>query len=179
FFRSLRGPFVSIPAKRTAQQYGWQRLGVFPHPQAEGINGTTGETGTDAVGGGNGQTAGELPIFHPFPHPFFFIRGAVLPSVSLLWHPKGLDRIFQAVGFFRVESCPAQIVLPLVGLAAENVIRDRNSLHGPGVLRPPLTAGRASGSEQREFLAIGVTAIEFQMFRIVELAAEHLDAELV
>ncbi|MFO7902138.1 MAG: hypothetical protein R6U98_05720, partial [Pirellulaceae bacterium] len=40
-------------------------------------------------------------------------------------------------GFFRVESCPAQIVLPLVGLAAENVIRDRNSLHGPGVLRPP------------------------------------------
>ncbi|MGM0486981.1 MAG: hypothetical protein ACQESR_09505, partial [Planctomycetota bacterium] len=27
-------PFVSIPAKRTAQQYGWQRLGVFPHPRA-------------------------------------------------------------------------------------------------------------------------------------------------
>ncbi|MFO7904357.1 MAG: hypothetical protein ACQESR_23145 [Planctomycetota bacterium] len=33
--------------------------------------------------------------------------------------------IFQAVGFFRVESCPAQSVLPLVGLAAEKVIRDR------------------------------------------------------
>ncbi|MFO7902161.1 MAG: hypothetical protein ACQESR_08560 [Planctomycetota bacterium] len=33
--------------------------------------------------------------------------------------------IFQAVGFFRVESCPTQAVLPLVGLAAEKVIRDR------------------------------------------------------
>ncbi|MGM0491272.1 MAG: hypothetical protein ACQESR_31475, partial [Planctomycetota bacterium] len=32
--------------------------------------------------------------------------------------------IFQAVGFFRVESCPTQAVLPLVGLAAEKVIRD-------------------------------------------------------
>ncbi|MFO7907693.1 MAG: hypothetical protein ACQESR_02850 [Planctomycetota bacterium] len=35
---------------------------------------------------------------------------------------KGI--IFQAVGFFRVESCPAQAVLPLVGLATEKVIRD-------------------------------------------------------
>ncbi|MFO7905016.1 MAG: hypothetical protein ACQESR_03430 [Planctomycetota bacterium] len=33
--------------------------------------------------------------------------------------------IFQAVGFFRVESCPTQAVLPLVGLAAEKAIRDR------------------------------------------------------
>ncbi|MFO7907430.1 MAG: formylglycine-generating enzyme family protein [Pirellulaceae bacterium] len=33
--------------------------------------------------------------------------------------------IFHAVGFFRVESCPTQAVLPLVGLAAEKVIRDR------------------------------------------------------
>ncbi|MGM0485491.1 MAG: hypothetical protein ACQESR_01855 [Planctomycetota bacterium] len=33
--------------------------------------------------------------------------------------------IFQAVGFFRVESGLAQAVLPLVGLAAEKVIRDR------------------------------------------------------
>ncbi|MFO7901212.1 MAG: hypothetical protein R6U98_01005, partial [Pirellulaceae bacterium] len=35
--------------------------------------------------------------------------------------------IFQAVGFFRVESCPTQAVLPLVGLAAEKVTRDRYS----------------------------------------------------
>ncbi|MFW6172079.1 MAG: hypothetical protein ACODAD_16455 [Planctomycetota bacterium] len=32
--------------------------------------------------------------------------------------------IFQAVGFFRVESCPTQAVLPLVGLAADKIIRD-------------------------------------------------------
>ncbi|MFO7901262.1 MAG: hypothetical protein R6U98_01260, partial [Pirellulaceae bacterium] len=28
-------------------------------------------------------------------------------------------------GFFRLESCPTQAVLPLVGLAAEKVIRNR------------------------------------------------------
>ncbi|MFO7905299.1 MAG: hypothetical protein ACQESR_07500 [Planctomycetota bacterium] len=33
--------------------------------------------------------------------------------------------IFQAVGFFRVERCPTQAVLPLVALAVEKVIRDR------------------------------------------------------
>ncbi|MFO7901342.1 MAG: hypothetical protein R6U98_01680 [Pirellulaceae bacterium] len=33
--------------------------------------------------------------------------------------------IFQAVGFFRVERCPTQAVLPLVGLAGTKVIRDR------------------------------------------------------
>ncbi|MGM0488824.1 MAG: hypothetical protein ACQESR_18960 [Planctomycetota bacterium] len=32
--------------------------------------------------------------------------------------------IFQAVRFLRVERCPTQAVLPLVGLAAEQVIRD-------------------------------------------------------
>ncbi|MFO7904961.1 MAG: hypothetical protein ACQESR_31555 [Planctomycetota bacterium] len=37
---------------------------------------------------------------------------------------RGLD-IFQAVGLFRVERYPTQAVLPLVGLAAKNVIRDR------------------------------------------------------
>ncbi|MFO7907287.1 MAG: hypothetical protein R6U98_31850 [Pirellulaceae bacterium] len=36
----------------------------------------------------------------------------------------GRGVIFQAVGFFRVESCPTQAVLPLVGLAAEEVIRE-------------------------------------------------------
>ncbi|MFO7905217.1 MAG: hypothetical protein R6U98_21310 [Pirellulaceae bacterium] len=35
--------------------------------------------------------------------------------------------ILQAVGFVRRESCPTQSVLPLVGLAAEKVIRDRYS----------------------------------------------------
>ncbi|MFO7907330.1 MAG: hypothetical protein R6U98_32075 [Pirellulaceae bacterium] len=37
----------------------------------------------------------------------------------------GLGTIFQAVGFFRMESYPTQAVLPLVGLAAEKVIHDR------------------------------------------------------
>ncbi|MFO7903015.1 MAG: hypothetical protein ACQESR_16785 [Planctomycetota bacterium] len=37
----------------------------------------------------------------------------------------GYGNIFQAVGFFRVESCPTQAVLPLVGLAADKVTRDR------------------------------------------------------
>ncbi|MFO7907951.1 MAG: hypothetical protein ACQESR_29365 [Planctomycetota bacterium] len=32
---------------------------------------------------------------------------------------------FQAAGFVRVESCPTEAVLPLVGLAADKVIRDR------------------------------------------------------
>ncbi|MFO7905948.1 MAG: hypothetical protein ACQESR_09380 [Planctomycetota bacterium] len=35
------------------------------------------------------------------------------------------DHIFQAVGFFRGESCPTQAALPLLGLAPEKVIRDR------------------------------------------------------
>ncbi|MFO7904118.1 MAG: hypothetical protein ACQESR_23570 [Planctomycetota bacterium] len=48
------------------------------------------------------------------------------------WFHHGASRfpcrrgsIFQAVGFFQLESCPTQAVLPLVGLAAEKVIRDR------------------------------------------------------
>ncbi|MFO7902580.1 MAG: hypothetical protein ACQESR_06555 [Planctomycetota bacterium] len=41
---------------------------------------------------------------------------------------NGYDTICirQAVGCIRVESCPTQAVLPLVGLAAEKVIRDRS-----------------------------------------------------
>ncbi|MGM0487374.1 MAG: hypothetical protein ACQESR_11520, partial [Planctomycetota bacterium] len=52
-------------------------------------------------------------------------------SSSRVREPPGRGRpcrgsgIFQAVGFFGVESCPTQAVLPLVGLAAEKVIRDR------------------------------------------------------
>ncbi|MFW6171363.1 MAG: hypothetical protein ACODAD_12800 [Planctomycetota bacterium] len=36
-----------------------------------------------------------------------------------------LEVIFQAVGFVRVESYPTQAVLPLVGLAANKIVRDR------------------------------------------------------
>ncbi|MGM0487111.1 MAG: hypothetical protein ACQESR_10165, partial [Planctomycetota bacterium] len=36
--------------------------------------------------------------------------------------------IFQAVEFVRMESCSTQAVLPLVGLAADKVIRDRYSM---------------------------------------------------
>ncbi|MFO7907339.1 MAG: hypothetical protein ACQESR_08175 [Planctomycetota bacterium] len=42
--------------------------------------------------------------------------------------------IFQAVGFVRLESCPAQAVLPLVGLAADKIIRDW-VWYGDSVLR--------------------------------------------
>ncbi|MFO7904677.1 MAG: hypothetical protein R6U98_18580 [Pirellulaceae bacterium] len=52
-----------------------------------------------------------------------------------------------------MESCPAQAVLPLVGLAAEKVIRDRyNQAVGffprgklPDASRPPI--GRTRGGE--------------------------------
>ncbi|MGM0486530.1 MAG: hypothetical protein ACQESR_07185 [Planctomycetota bacterium] len=39
--------------------------------------------------------------------------------------------ILQAVGFVRGESCPTQAVLPLVGLAADKVIRDRYIIPRP------------------------------------------------
>ncbi|MFO7907882.1 MAG: hypothetical protein ACQESR_16095 [Planctomycetota bacterium] len=45
-----------------------------------------------------------------------------MPSRSL---PAVAAVLFQAVGLFRLERCPTQAVLPLVGLAAEKVIRDR------------------------------------------------------
>ncbi|MFW6170648.1 MAG: hypothetical protein ACODAD_09175 [Planctomycetota bacterium] len=32
--------------------------------------------------------------------------------------------IFQAVELVRMESCPPQVVLPLVGLAADKITRD-------------------------------------------------------
>ncbi|MFO7901667.1 MAG: hypothetical protein ACQESR_04195 [Planctomycetota bacterium] len=52
-----------------------------------------------------------------------------------------------------MESCPTQAVLPLVGLAAENVIRDRHISGGwivpggklPDASRPPV--GRTGGGE--------------------------------
>ncbi|MFO7905714.1 MAG: hypothetical protein R6U98_23860, partial [Pirellulaceae bacterium] len=40
-------------------------------------------------------------------------------------HPTTRIVVFQAVEVVRVESCPTQAVLPLVGLAADTVIRDR------------------------------------------------------
>ncbi|MGM0486882.1 MAG: hypothetical protein ACQESR_09005 [Planctomycetota bacterium] len=43
--------------------------------------------------------------------------------------------IFQAVGFFRLESCPTQAVRPLVGLAANKVIRDRYVFQAVGFFR--------------------------------------------
>ncbi|MFO7902207.1 MAG: hypothetical protein ACQESR_14805 [Planctomycetota bacterium] len=43
---------------------------------------------------------------------------------QLITDRLGKLSIFQAVGFFRVARCPTQAVLPLVGLAAEKVIRD-------------------------------------------------------
>ncbi|MFO7905006.1 MAG: hypothetical protein R6U98_20240 [Pirellulaceae bacterium] len=77
-----------------------------------------------------------MPSRGPSPHkPRLPANGA---TVARRWHQQfGFSRasnattlpglIFQAVGFFRVESGPTQAVLPLVGLAAENVIRDRYS----------------------------------------------------
>ncbi|MFO7904525.1 MAG: hypothetical protein R6U98_17815 [Pirellulaceae bacterium] len=48
-----------------------------------------------------------------------------------------------------MESCPTQAVLPLVGLAAEKVIRDRHNMGRGGVeLRRVILPGR-----RREFAA--------------------------
>ncbi|MGM0489268.1 MAG: divalent metal cation transporter [Planctomycetota bacterium] len=58
---------------------------------------------------------GLKPLFGEAVRPFA-VRASILAHLSV---------IFQAVGFFRVESCPTQAVLPLVGLATEKVIRDR------------------------------------------------------
>ncbi|MFW6171263.1 MAG: hypothetical protein ACODAD_12290 [Planctomycetota bacterium] len=49
--------------------------------------------------------------------------GGKLPETRLV----PCRNIFQAVGFLRVESCPTPAVLPLVGLPAEKVIRDRDN----------------------------------------------------
>ncbi|MFW6169018.1 MAG: hypothetical protein ACODAD_00915, partial [Planctomycetota bacterium] len=43
--------------------------------------------------------------------------------------------IFQAVGSSRVASCPTQAALPLVGLAAEKLIRDRDIFQAVGSSR--------------------------------------------
>ncbi|MFO7906319.1 MAG: hypothetical protein R6U98_26915, partial [Pirellulaceae bacterium] len=53
------------------------------------------------------------------------VEPSALGDLGTEWHAPKHTNIFQAVGFFRVERCPTQAVLPLVGLAAENVIRDR------------------------------------------------------
>ncbi|MGM0490604.1 MAG: hypothetical protein ACQESR_28085 [Planctomycetota bacterium] len=50
----------------------------------------------------------------------------------LQWPEEGPEKgpvIFQAAGLFRVDSYPTQAVLPLVGLAAEKIIRDRYISH--------------------------------------------------
>ncbi|MFO7901678.1 MAG: hypothetical protein R6U98_03370 [Pirellulaceae bacterium] len=61
---------------------------------------------------------------------------------------------FRRLDFFRLESCPTQAVLPLVGLAAEKVIRDRYVFQAvgffpsgklPDASRPPV--GRTRGGE--------------------------------
>ncbi|MFO7903020.1 MAG: hypothetical protein R6U98_10185 [Pirellulaceae bacterium] len=48
----------------------------------------------------------------------------VAKSFALAFQEAGEKSIFQAVEFFRMGRCPTQAVLPLVGLAAEKVIRD-------------------------------------------------------
>ncbi|MFO7906259.1 MAG: hypothetical protein ACQESR_17370 [Planctomycetota bacterium] len=49
-----------------------------------------------------------------------------LQSVMMEDRRRCVDwNVFQAVGLFRMERCPTQAVLPLVGLAAQKVIRDR------------------------------------------------------
>ncbi|MFO7905429.1 MAG: hypothetical protein ACQESR_04785 [Planctomycetota bacterium] len=53
------------------------------------------------------------------------LDGMILADSGVFVSTMDGEVIFQAVGFFRVESCPAQAVLPLVGLAAEKVIRER------------------------------------------------------
>ncbi|MGM0491192.1 MAG: hypothetical protein ACQESR_31075, partial [Planctomycetota bacterium] len=50
-----------------------------------------------------------------------------LPLVGLAADKVIRPRMFQAVGFVRMESCPTQAVFPLVGLTADKVIRDRSN----------------------------------------------------
>ncbi|MGM0488387.1 MAG: hypothetical protein ACQESR_16715, partial [Planctomycetota bacterium] len=57
----------------------------------------------------------------------------------------------QAVGFFRVESGPTQAVLPLVGLAAEKVIRDRYMLMS-GKVRPKYQAASMGPNTGQPFV---------------------------
>ncbi|MGM0489741.1 MAG: sulfatase-like hydrolase/transferase, partial [Planctomycetota bacterium] len=58
--------------------------------------------------------------------------------------------VFQAVGFFRVETCPTQAVLPLVGLAAEKVIRDRCISLLPAIMPHQCRLGKPRGQPGRE-----------------------------
>ncbi|MGM0489247.1 MAG: hypothetical protein ACQESR_21110, partial [Planctomycetota bacterium] len=55
--------------------------------------------------------------------------------------------IFQAVRFSRLESCPTQAVLPLVGLAAETVIHDRYMSFGPKCTEQPRSASSKGASQ--------------------------------
>ncbi|MGM0489517.1 MAG: hypothetical protein ACQESR_22495 [Planctomycetota bacterium] len=65
--------------------------------------------------------------------------------------------IFQAVECVRLERCPTQAVLPLVGLAADTVIRDRHISGGrsrpaaklPDASRPPVGRSRGGHSHPR------------------------------
>ncbi|MGM0487277.1 MAG: hypothetical protein ACQESR_11000 [Planctomycetota bacterium] len=61
-------------------------------------------------------------LYHP-------LRKSSRIGLNVAWvaarEPRGYNFMFQAVGFFRVERGPTQVVLPLVGLSAENVIRDQ------------------------------------------------------
>ncbi|MGM0489214.1 MAG: hypothetical protein ACQESR_20940, partial [Planctomycetota bacterium] len=80
--------------------------------------------------------------------------------------------IFQAVGFVRVENCPAQTVLPLVGLSADKVIRDGYISGGrtcpggklPGASRPPV--GRTFGGQSHPRLDMYCTLKMNDIFRI-------------
>ncbi|MFO7904072.1 MAG: hypothetical protein R6U98_15520, partial [Pirellulaceae bacterium] len=60
-----------------------------------------------------------------------FVAASVNHHGTSPWHPCGpcvsrsCSGTRERLHFFRMERCPTQAVLPPVGFAAENVIRDR------------------------------------------------------
>ncbi|MGM0486162.1 MAG: hypothetical protein ACQESR_05300 [Planctomycetota bacterium] len=50
---------------------------------------------------------------------------SIFPRKNARENEAETGSILQAIGFVWVESCPTQVLLPLVGLAADKVIRDR------------------------------------------------------
>ncbi|MFW6171797.1 MAG: hypothetical protein ACODAD_15020 [Planctomycetota bacterium] len=70
--------------------------------------------------------------------------------------------ILEAVGFVGMESCPAQAVLPLVGLAADTITRDRYSI---GVSRRSSAAG--GGALECEGQSGRVGSFPFEIARYI------------
>ena len=70
------------------------------------------------------QRNGDRPPGHPSHSGLSPTTRSLCPATLAQIWPKD---IFQAVELVRMESCPAQAVLPLVGLVGDKITRDRYS----------------------------------------------------